>query len=148
MTEIVGMEMYSKLLAGYSDTEITNALAQSIVIGGLMVDAKDDAAHTIVTREFPGQTLISNCIINGNTAQLNEYRSYTLRIIVKDSTVYINMGCRRSNGWEGQWTGGVWVPGHRSAIEACDPTHGYLSKLDSTIPSMIVEGATMMLQRH
>lgn len=139
-TELAPLQMFSKKLDG-TDADITNAVARAVVLTGLAVDTKDEAAHTIVTREFVGQTLQSTCGVN-------EYRAYSLRIVIAESIVYITMGCRESMGWEAHWYNGVIVPANRGVMATCDASHQYVSKLDAGIPASVTEAARLLLGTH
>ena len=115
---------------GVTETNTLNAAVQALFNSKINIESKDVDAHLLVTKELPGQTLLSTCSIN-------MYRSFKLRVSVVARSLYVSMDCHGSIGWEAQTN----LPAHRGPIEACvDVSVG-----DAKIPQLLVDSVLLIL---
>lgn len=132
-SELVPLEsMIHDLPDGVSDAEAFVAAVQFLTTAGQTIDTQDPLTHTIVTRPFAGQTIVSSCGVN-------EYRVYTHRIAISGRRMFVSMDCWYSFGWEANGH----LQAHRGAIQRCDPPTA--TRGDAAMPALVVQGTEGML---
>jgi hypothetical protein len=131
-------QFFGNVPADATDDDVYNAVLQFMVASGSMaVEHEDRWAHTIVTKRFTGQTLLSTC-------NVNTYRLYALRLAIVGKRAIIDMDCWESVGWEAHIHRGTPMSANRGELRECGIPK-YASKNDAEIPSQIFAGALDML---
>ncbi len=131
-----------RLPDGVSDDDGFNAAMQFEVSAGGTIDTQDRATHTFRTRPFTGQTLTSTC-------ESNKYYVLATRVVIRNGTIVVGMDCWSSWGWEAQRVNGVYMPANRGELAQCMAPL-YVSKGDSKIPQMVIDGTRSLIEltRH
>jgi len=126
---------------GVSANDAFNAMSDFLISIGVPIETSDKAAHTLTSKQFPGETIEWSC-------DMFEYREYAYRIAVVANQWVVGLDCHRSYGWEAHMSGDKVVPADHGVLTECLESAKYTSQLDAMRSKNLIVGARKVLEQR